>query len=418
MDLFLYNLVTRVYFLLIWAAAFFNKKAKQWVAGRKGVFDKLELELQVKSSDKKIVWMHCASLGEFEQGRTLIEALKRERPDVEILLTFFSPSGYEFRKNYPHADWVFYLPEDTRHNARRFLEIVKPDLAVFVKYEFWFHYLRTLKKKRIPVILIAAAFRPEQPFFQWYGTLHRKMLACFTRIFVQTEDSAELLQSVTRTPVEVAGDNRIDRVLEIAQDPVESPCLEIFRGSSPILVCGSTWQEDEAVIFDAMQSKACWNWKIILAPHEINAARLEEIEKQSPFFAIRFTQLEVLDNEVLRKARVLILDNVGMLSRIYRYGRVAYVGGGFGAGIHNTLEPVAYGIPVVFGPKYEKFEEAKYLVSHGGGFSISNSTAFEKVMLELMKAETYQQAASEAGDFIRNNRGATVIVLRFIDDIL
>ena len=414
MLIFLYNFLTRLYFTAIWLASFFNEKARQWVAGRRGVFEKLELDFASRLPDEKLVWMHGASLGEFEQGRTVIEALKKERPGIRVLLTFFSPSGYEIRKNYEHADWVFYLPSDTADHARRFIDIVKPDLAIFVKYEFWYHYLAALKQRKIPTILIAAAFRSEQPFFRWYGPLHRRMLACFTRIFVQNETSVQLLSRVTSIPVEIAGDTRVDRVLEIVQQPREFPVLEKFGGSAPVIVCGSTWPDDEAVIFEVMRSEIFREWKIVLAPHDVQVAHLQQIDKKAPFSTVRFSQAGKLDDKKLGTVKMLVIDNVGMLAWLYQFGRVAYVGGGFGKGIHNTLEPVAHGIPVIFGPKFGKFEEAKFLVKNGGGFSVHDVQSLEILLRQLADPGFYQKACVRAGDFVRENRGATAQVASFI----
>jgi 3-deoxy-D-manno-octulosonic-acid transferase len=418
MQVILYNLFTRLYFTAIRLAAFFDEKARLWVAGRQGIFEKIKQGAASRLPGEKLVWMHCASLGEFEQGRTVLEGLKKQRPDIRILLTFFSPSGYEIRKNYEHADWVFYLPSDTAAHARRFIEIVKPDLAVFVKYEFWYHYLSTLKQLEIPTLLIAATFRPQQPFFRWYGSLHRRMLACFTHIFVQNHDSAQLLSGITRTPVEIAGDTRVDRVLEIAQQKKEFTILEKFCGDAPVLVCGSTWPEDEAVIFEAMQAEKFRNWKIVMAPHDVQPAHLQQIEKNAPSPVLRFSQAGNLPPEQLRKHKILLIDNVGMLAWLYRFGRVACVGGGFGVGIHNILEPIAHGIPVIFGPKYGKFEEARMLVKTGGGFSVRNAGNFEAVMQQLLEPADYQEASARAGDFIRQNQGATGKVFDFMLKLL
>ncbi len=414
MDLLLYNLLTRFYFLAIRLWAFFDEKARLWVQGRQGIFEKLKQDIPSRRPGEKLVWMHCASLGEFEQGRTVIEALKRERPGVRVLLTFFSPSGFEIRKNYPLADWVFYLPADTKANARRFIGIVQPDLVVFVKYEFWYHFLRVLKSRKIPVILIAAAFREGQPFFRWYGRIHRQMLACFTTIFVQNEKSERLLAGMTDTPVQIAGDPRVDRVLEIAQQPGDFPLIEKFCNGRPVLVCGSTWPADEDVIFEWLRSEASAGWKIILAPHDVQSAHIQQIVSKSSSPVIRFSEAENLAAESFRTSKLLLIDNVGMLARLYRFGRVAYVGGGFGVAIHNTLEPIAFGIPVIFGPRHGKFEEAGFLIKNGGGFSINNATDFIKIMQSLEEPVFYTKSSTRAGEFIRENRGATGKILTFV----
>ena len=414
MLVFLYNLLTWFYFTAIRLAALFDEKASLWMKGRNGIFEKMERDFSKRQPEEKVVWMHCASLGEFEQGRTLIEALKAERPEIRMLLTFFSPSGFEIRKNYDRVDWVFYLPADTAGNARRFIEIVRPDLAIFVKYEFWYHFLLALKKREIPTYLIAANFRQEQPFFRWYGHLHRQMLGCFTRIFVQNEVSVSLLAEVTAIPVEVAGDTRVDRVAEMARQPQKLPLIEAFCKNHEVLVCGSTWPEDEAHLFEALSQPAFQHWKIIVAPHDVQAARMQQIERKWKGSALRYSQAGGENSATLETTRMLLIDNVGMLARLYRFGRMAYVGGGFGAGIHNILEPVAYGLPVIFGPKYHKFEEAKFLLKSGGGFTIRDSRELEDVLQKLSNPASYKKAVQQAGTFIRDNQGATEKIMRTI----
>ena len=409
-----YNILTRLYFTAIWLASSFDKKAGQWVAGRKGIFEKIEAGLAARREGEKLVWVHCASLGEFEQGRTVIEALKKERPDVRVLLTFFSPSGYELRKQYDGADWVFYLPADTPRHARIFMDLVKPDLAFFVKYEFWYHYLHTLKQRGVPTILIAAVFRAEQPFFRWYGRLHRRMLACFTQIFVQDEMSVRLLSSVTSVPVEMAGDTRVDRVLEIVRQPKDLPLLEKFCGSGPVLVCGSTWPADEHIIFKVMEGEDLKNWKIVLAPHDVRPERLTWLEKNAPFATLRFSQALNGDGEQWRQARCLLIDNVGMLAWLYRFGRAAYIGGGFGKGIHNTLEPMAHGVPVFFGPRYKKFTEAVFLVKNGGGSVIRHPEDLAGALQKLAGEAAYKKAVLAARTYLRQNGGATEQILVFL----
>ncbi|MBI5914040.1 MAG: 3-deoxy-D-manno-octulosonic acid transferase [Bacteroidetes bacterium] len=409
MSLFLYNVVVGSYFLAIRLAAFWNEKTRLWVAGRKDLLTRLEDEISSKRIDNQpLVWVHCASLGEFEQGRPVIEKLKATQPETQVLLTFFSPSGYEIRKNYPHADWVFYLPADTAANARRFLEIVRPDLAVFVKYEFWYHYLHFLKKSEVPCLLISAVFRPEQPFFQWYGGLHRRMLGCFTKILVQDETSVRLLEKTTAVPVEMAGDTRIDRVLEIAKSPLDLPAVRLFCEGKNVLVCGSTWPADEAVLFSVFDDPLLADWKFIVAPHDVQPAHLQAIEQKIPVAPIRFSALK---NGQVSTVRALLIDSVGLLSSLYQFGKIAYVGGGFGKGIHNILEPAAYGIPVVFGSNFQKFEEAKSLAHEGGGFSVENADGLKMVLGKLTAKAFYEDQSHRAAAFVSSNSGATQRVL-------
>ncbi len=414
----IYDIALFFYFAAIRVAAFFNnKKAGEWVEGRRGIFEKMARDFGKRQKGEKLLWMHCASLGEFEQGRTIIEALKAERRELRLLLTFFSPSGYELRKNYEPADRVYYLPRDSAANARRFLDIVQPDLAIFVKYEFWYHYLYCLKEREIPCLLIAANFRPEQPFFKWYGGLHRKMLTCFTQIFVQQEASAALVSSVVEVPVAVAGDTRVDRVAEIARQATPMPLVEMFCGGGEVLVGGSTWPEDEAILFETLRRRDWNSWKIILAPHDIRPAHLQQIEEKWGGSLLRFSECEGMEESALHSARLLLIDNVGMLARLYRFGKLAYVGGGFGAGIHNILEPAAHGLPVVFGPGYRKFEEAVFLLKTGGGFTVENSGELEAIFQKLSDSFFYKKAAGEARAFIDNNQGATAKIMRAIEGL-
>ncbi len=412
MAVWLYNLITGTYFLSIKLAALFSEKAKLWVFGRQDYFKKLETAFQKKDKNKPLLWMHCASLGEFEQGRTVLETLRKEQPTIQIFLTFFSPSGFEIRKNYPVADWIFYLPSDTASHAEKLLDIVQPTMSIFVKYEFWYHYLSTLKKRQIPTFLIAAIFRKKHPFFQWYGGMHREMLTCFTKIFVQDQSSLELVSSVTKNPVLLAGDTRVDRVAEIAKTPVEFPLVKEFCGENPILVCGSTWPEDEKLIHHFVQAPEFQKWKIILAPHDIQSARIQAIERQFQGDVLRFSQLEKQAGQGRGPARILLIDNIGILSKLYRFAQVAYIGGGFGTGIHNTLEAIAYSVPVIFGPNHEKFAEALWLKEHSGGFSIQN----EKELLDIMQFLQVENNAKSSGvkafEYIQLNQGATKIVTR------
>lgn len=404
---FLYFVGTQSFYFGIRVAAFFNEKAKQSIAGRAA--QKEGGTFKVPPSLVGAIWFHCASLGEFEQGRSLIEKIKREHPGKKILLTFFSPSGYEIRKEYEQVDFVCYLPFDSPKNARQFLDAVQPSMAIFVKYEFWHFYLKNLKECQIPTVLISAVFRKEQVFFRWYGTFFRKMLDCFSQIFVQEETSANLLKINRLDIVLVAGDTRIDRVLNIASAKKTMPEIEAFCGRKKVLVVGSSWQPDEEILLPFFNQKLPNDWKIIIAPHEIGETHLKQIEHGLKLPFVRYSNFEKGKKD---NFRVLIIDNIGMLSSLYRFGKIAYIGGGFGSGIHNTLEPIAHGLPVIFGPKYQKFSEAVELVKTGGGFSIKNEREFEDVLTKLFEEENLRNASEKARFHVEKNQGATELIFR------
>lgn len=368
---FLYNFGIRLYQVLVYFVSYFNKKAKLFRNGRKG-WEK-RLRESIKENDR-VVWFHCASLGEFEQGRPVIEAFRTKYPDIKILLTFFSPSGYEIRKNYQGADYIFYLPLDTYWNSKRFIDIVNPVATIFVKYEFWYFYLNVLKKRGIPTYVISAIFRPEQAFFKWYGGWYRKFLANFQHLFVQNEKSKELLASIGINNVTVAGDTRFDRVIANAQAAKVIPLIEQFVGNSKVLVAGSTWTKDEEVIAEHFKTNP-HNLKLIIAPHEIHEQEIEKLRSNFDLKTLRYTRPEECDPN---EAQVLIIDTIGILSSIYRYGHVSYIGGGFGVGIHNTLEAAVFGIPVIFGPNYQRFQEAVELIGIGTASSVNNVVEFNK----------------------------------------
>jgi 3-deoxy-D-manno-octulosonic-acid transferase len=425
---FLYNIALFVFHFSVKIAAFFNPKAKQWVEGRKDIFYEIETALDSKPNipNTKCIWIHVASLGEFEQGRPIIERLKRDTDESSVLqpiiiLTFFSPSGYEIRKNYPLADHVFYLPLDTASNAKQFLDLVKPDIAIFIKYEFWFHYLDTLKKRNIPTLLVSGIFRDKQ-FSKWqpYAYFLKKMLTCFTHFFVQTTPSLILLKKQGFSNVTLAGDTRIDRVARLPDERRGFPFIEKFVGDAPVFMGGSTWQADEAVILPILKNEHFKNWKFIFAPHDISENNIKRLEKSLNYSSIvtRYSSLEsqnLSSKTQNSEPEVLIIDNVGMLSALYRYGRIAYIGGGFGKGIHNTLEPIAYGLPVIFGPQYHKFEEAIRLIETGGGFVVSNQEELLNKMLFLGKNPNYLAASDAAKNYVIENQGATDKVIDFIN---
>ena len=347
--------------------------------------------------------MHCASLGEFEQGRPVLEAIRRTYPGHKILLTFFSPSGYEVRKNYAGADFVFYLPFDTPSNAKRWVETVRPRLALFVKYEFWINYIHELKKNNVPLVSVSAIFRPSQAFFRWYGGLFRKALGNFDHIFIQQGESGALLKSIGVTNFTLAGDTRFDRVKQITANQEEIDIAARFKGTDRVMVAGSCWPEDIEVLVPMMNENQL---KFIVAPHEIHEAFLTDIERQLEVRAIRFSQAAQVPN--LAEYQVLLIDNIGMLSRLYRYGEFAYVGGAFGKGLHNILEAASYGIPIFFGNKsYQKFKEANDLIMRGGAFEISDFADLKRQYELVNMPETFLLACEVTRSYVEENVGAT-----------
>ncbi len=404
---FLYNIGIRTYTLAIRLASPFNEKAALWIKGRKNIQKKIST---VNKGSHRLVWFHAASLGEFEQGRPVMEALKKEQPDTRILLTFFSPSGYEIRKNYAGADYIYYLPADTPRNARHFIESVQPDAAVFVKYEYWYNYLNQLNKRHIPTYLISAIFRKEQPFFKTWGGLHRKMLHFFTRMFIQDEESARLLSSIGIQAFEQTGDTRFDRVKQIADTAQDIDKVAHFLNGAPAVVCGSTWPPDEELLLDYI-NRDNTDFKWIIAPHEIGENHIRTILGKCQKKVIRYTQDEAGETD----AKVLIIDCIGLLSSIYRYGKIAYIGGGFGVGIHNTLEAAVYGIPVIFGPRYQKFNEAVRLIQQGGAFSIHNKTELDELLDSLLQDQAITETAGrQALAYVNSQLGATAIIMKYL----
>lgn len=364
----------------------------------------------------KYIWFHASSLGEFEQGRPMIEKVKAEHPEYKVLLTFFSPSGYEVRKNYSGADVICYLPFDTPYRVKKFMNLANPAIAIFIKYEFWGNYLNELKQRGIPVYIISAIFRPDQLFFQWYGKPYRKMLHCFNHLFVQDERSKALLTEYGITNVTVTGDTRFDRVLDVRRQAREIPVVEKFvknkKGEQVLtLVAGSSWPQDETLLLRYFNEHP--EMKLIIAPHEIHREHLMYIESLLKRPSVRLS--EAAGDTNLSGKDCLIIDSFGLLSSIYRYGQIAYIGGGFGTGIHNTLEAAVYGIPVLFGPKYHKFKEAKELIAVGGGFSVSDEKTFYAKMDELLTYhEVLEAVGKAAGDFVSHHVGATDMVLKKI----
>ncbi|MFZ4474193.1 MAG: 3-deoxy-D-manno-octulosonic acid transferase [Saprospiraceae bacterium] len=413
-----YKIAIRLYVFAVQFLGLFNEKAKKWSDGRKNWRPLLQREV-AEWGNQPIFWLHAASLGEFEQGRPLIEAIRAQYPHWKIVLSFFSPSGYEIRKNYAFVDYVCYLPADTRRNARDFVEILQPRLAVFVKYEFWLNYLLALHQKDTPTLLVSGIFRPTQPFFQWYGTLWRQMLGAFTHFFVQNEASEQLLSQIGFRNVTIAGDTRIDRVLKIIQEAQPIPIAAQFKTSTeyPIMIVGSSWEADEKVYLPVFQKKEFQHFKTIIAPHSLSPASIQKLEQPIAQFSksIRYSQADGVD---VAPYSTLIIDNIGMLNQLYQYGHIAYIGGGFGKAIHNVLEPAAWGLPVIFGPKHKKFEEALQLVKLGGAFAIENQDDLERVLKYLADPGQYTRASAAVKAWLEANKGATTKILSFLTEIL
>jgi len=400
-----------LYAVGVHVASLTNKKARLWLAGRKNIFAEAAQWRERMGQDQKLVWMHCASLGEFEQGRPVIEKIREKFPSYKILLTFFSPSGYEVRKSYSGADGIFYLPMDSKQNAEKFIDIMQPGLVIWVKYEYWYYYLTTFRQKNIPVILVSALFREEQPFFKWYGGIWREMLHCFEKIFVQDEASAGRLKTrnlyATAVP---AGDTRFDRVIAIAEKHAVLPAeITAFCKGYKVIVAGSTWEEDEEEIVHYI--KAHSGVRLILAPHEIDRERLKDVKK---LFGDAVYYSELNGNN--SGAQTLIIDNIGMLARLYAAADICYVGGGFNdSSIHNITEAAVYGKPVIFGPEYEKFNEAVELIERGGAFSIENALELEDLLDRLLgDDELLLKTGGVAKSYIYEKQGATGIVLNYL----
>ncbi|MBP5658941.1 MAG: 3-deoxy-D-manno-octulosonic acid transferase [Paludibacteraceae bacterium] len=391
-----------IYIFLVWLAGLFgHKKARMLFVGQRKATDALRLKLPHKSSKQQRIWIHAASVGEFEQARPIIERLRTERPEVQIVLTFFSPSGYNLRKDYDKVDAVTYLPFATRRNARMFRDVVKPDIAIFVKYEFWPAYLRELNKRGVKTYSVSSIFRERQAFFRWWGKPYLNILKFFTAIYVQDEASARLLQAHNIDKVEVAGDTRFDRVHAIAQLSKDIPQIARFVESSErVIIAGSTWQPDEELLARYIGENP--DVKLVLAPHEIHEPHLHQIFQLFEGRYVRFTEATINN---LDAVRVLVVDTMGMLSSIYRYGTVAYIGGGFGVGIHNTIEAAVYGLPVLFGPNYRNFREACALIDAGGGKSVKNYREFKAAMDEALA--NHEELGKKASDYVASELGAT-----------
>lgn len=408
MSVLLYWLAIRAYALFLQIAALFHPKAKLFVEGRKGLLARIRYALIDERRPR--IWMHCASLGEFEQGRPLLEKLRKQHPGFAIVITFFSPSGYEVRKNYAGADYIFYLPVDSAYAAKRFFKYVQPQFCIFVKYELWYFMLAEAVKKDIPVLLISAAFRQRQTFFKWYGRLHRRMLRFFTHIFVQDEISRQLLERINIETVTVSGDTRFDRVIENFDHKESLPVAEAFCGNNKILIAGSTWPEDEQLLQKAIHELPK-EWKMIIAPHEVHDAHIRDIEKLFDGQTIRWSAWDGGNDK-----RILIVDTIGHLSQLYRYGHIAWIGGALGTtGLHNILEAAVFGIPSMFGPHTDKFREAQELIHAGGGYTIADHTTLvQQIRYWDKEPADYERAGKAAAQYIRNNSGATRKILAYL----
>ena len=424
----IYNLIIYLYLLGVAIYSCFNEKVRKMWRGERDAFRILKEKVDPEA---KYVWFHAASLGEFEQGRPLMEQLRKDHPEYKILLTFFSPSGYEVRKNYEGADIITYLPLDTITNARRFLRLIRPVMAFFIKYEFWYNYLHILKHRNVPVYSVSSIFRPDQVFFKWYGRQYGRVLNCFTHFFVQNEISKELLGKIGIDCVSIVGDTRFDRVLQIKEAAKQLPLVEAFlmkqgdgsfvtshgvtKEPSPCFIAGSSWPPDEEIFIKYFNQHK--DWKLIIAPHVIGEDHLKQIEKLlEGRRVIRYS--EYFDNsensDQLQNAEVLIVNCFGLLSSIYHYGDIAYVGGGFGVGIHNLLEAAVWDVPVFFGPNNERFQEAQEL-KKSGGFEITCYEDFERQMDRFLADEDYLKAQGQlAGHFVKGQAGATQEVLSSI----
>lgn len=398
-----YNIGIKFYYFLIWIASFFNKKAKLWIDGRKN----WRLKFNPNQSHKNI-WFHFASLGEFEQGKPLLQAVRERFPEKKVVITFFSPSGYEVRKNSPLGDYILYLPLDTAKNAKDFIKIFKPEIAFFNKYEYWNYFFKELKKQQIPLYITSAIFRKEQLFFKPYGGFYRGILKCVTHFFVQNQTSADLLDSIGLKGFTISGDTRFDSVAALVQNKKDIPIIQKFKKDDKLFICGSTWLEDEKLIAHHILSSPK-GWKYIIAPHEVSETNIKNLEQLLSDKSIRYSQL---DEGTLENAQTLIIDNIGMLSSLYAYADVTYIGGGFGAGIHNTLEAAAYALPVVFGPKYQKFKEAVDLVLLKGGFKINNQEELNSILSRLTSDDNFRKKSGEiAKNYVEKNIGATNMIM-------
>lgn len=404
----IYTFFIRLYALVVSIVALWHPKAKLWKNGRKH----WETTLQQKiPEERKIVWFHCASLGEFDQGLPVMEQLKNNEPELFFVVSFFSPSGYEHRKKHPIIDLICYIPIDTQKNANRFIQIVRPAYAVFVKYEFWYNFLNTLYCNQIPTVFISSNFRPSQPFFKWYGGWFRKQLKQITAFFVQNETSKKLLTDIGIQSVFVSGDTRFDRVAKLAQQTHSLPLIEKFKNNHFLLVAGSSWQPEEKIL-EKMMKKQWKHLKLIIAPHDVSEPHILQIEKQFPNQTIRYT--EATPENIVDK-NILLINNIGILNKIYRYADTAFIGGAFGKGLHNILEAACYGVPIIFGPKFQKFPEATMIMQAAGGFHINSTASFIHIFEKLFNDNEFLiQTKRNSAHFVQSHQGATDIIIKYL----
>lgn len=403
----LYNLFIRISWWVIKVFSFFNHKAQLWIQGRKNWKSNLKKNLP---EQRQVVWFHCASLGEFEQGRPIIENLKKSFPENFVLLTFYSPSGYEMRKDYSHADYIMYLPLDTPSNAEYFVSTVRPLWAIFIKYEFWYQFLFTLNRHHIPTYLVAAVFRSDQIFFKWYGGFFRQIPFFFTEIFVQNANSKDLLQEIGYTKTTVIGDTRIDRVREIANQAQTDQRILEFIGNRKVLLAGSTWPPEEKILLQWIEKVNLNEWCLILAPHQVAPLHIQKIKNQfKQYRLITYSQLTERS-----ASDILLIDTIGILSRLYQVGTLAFIGGGFGKSIHNILEPAAFGIPIIFGPNHHKFIEAQTLIATEGAFEVINELSFNRIFNKLSQKERYKKAQKAVHNYIQEGKGATAKLIHYL----
>ena len=408
----IYNFFLVLYRLAISISSLWSPKARKWIRGRRNVFEHIRRE--IGGQPPASIWIHCSSLGEFEQGKPLIEMLRMQHPRYKIVLTFFSPSGYEVKKKYSGVDHVFYLPMDSKKNSARFLDLINPVLIIFVKYDYWYYYLDQIKKRKINCLLISAVFRKNQAFFEWYGGLQRRMLDCFTQIFVQTEESKSLLTSVRIHNCIVSGDTRFDSVVDTVNKFTGLPAIEKFLGEQKCIVAGSTWRDDEEILKKAFEFPGTRELKLIIAPHEVHKTHLDHLQRLFPE-SCEFSKLE---SSGPQDFRTLIIDNVGMLSRLYKYAYITYVGGGFTKdGVHNVLEAAAYGRPVVFGPNYKKYREAGELIDSGGAQCFHDAAELANIIARLGKEKNeYEMRSAASGLYVSANKGASRRIMNYIEE--
>lgn len=413
-----YKLGLLFYHLGMYIISPFNKKVRTGIRGRKNLFKKLQSDFNHPGQKK--IWFHCASLGEFEQGRPVIEKFRAQYPEHKILLTFYSPSGYEMRKTYPGVDYVSYLPFDSSSNAKKFIRIVQPDLAVFVKYEFWLHYIDVIHKNKIPLFLISGNFRKKQIFFKWFGRTFRNGLKKFTVLFVQNDNSLELLKKYKINNTAIAFDTRFDRVIEIANRNIENDVVRRFTQNHNIIIAGSTWPMDERIIAMAFYHSLVYNdFKVVIVPHNIDKKHLRKTYKRFNKFSLKYSEIEKASDADIAGKRVLIVDNIGMLSSLYKYADVCYIGGGFDKGIHNTLEAAVYGKPVLFGPKYKKFNEAVEMIEKGIAFSVNSSDdILQRINFMNQFNFVFTGAGKDAREYVVSHGGGTETILNALKKYL